>query len=176
MIWMSNVHVAEVIETVHGTQFLPWSTTVRNDPENRVQLFEGQLAFNLGFFFLCSKAFSRISFSVIFKASNHQLVDKRIKIEMLFKLSNLNSNLALTLSFEQLRPVIAGSSGILFYNFVAKKLHVQFQTLVPFKNKHSLFRTQTVKTDVHPLSNPQFSNFPRQSPKLLPWLKSELTL
>ena len=48
------------------------------------QLFEGRLALNLGlnlynpgFFFLCSKAFSWIIFSVIFRASNHQLVDKK---------------------------------------------------------------------------------------------------
>ena len=41
------------------------------------QLFEGRLALNLGFFFLCSKAFSRIIFSVIFRAFNHQLVDKK---------------------------------------------------------------------------------------------------
>ena len=44
------------------------------------QLFEGRLAlnpgfkFNPGFFFLCSKAFFRIIFSVILRASNHQLV------------------------------------------------------------------------------------------------------
>ena len=41
------------------------------------QLFEGRLALNPGFFFLCSKAFSRIIFSVIFRTSNHQLVDKK---------------------------------------------------------------------------------------------------
>ena len=40
------------------------------------QLFEGRLALNPGFFFSCSKPFSRIIFSVIFRASNHQLVDK----------------------------------------------------------------------------------------------------
>ena len=33
--------------------------------------------FNLGFFFLCSKAFSRIIFCLIFRASIHQLVDKK---------------------------------------------------------------------------------------------------
>ena len=33
--------------------------------------------FNPGFFFLCSKAFSRKIFSVIFRTSNHQLVDKK---------------------------------------------------------------------------------------------------
>ena len=43
-----------------------------------------------------SKRFSRIIFSVIFRASNQT---KRIKTEMLFKLSNLKSNLALTLGY-----------------------------------------------------------------------------
>ena len=43
----------------------------------RAQLFEGRLALNLGFFFLCLKAFSRIIFSVIFKAFDNQLVDKK---------------------------------------------------------------------------------------------------
>ena len=33
--------------------------------------------FNLGFFSLCSKAFSRIIFCLIFRASIHQLVDKK---------------------------------------------------------------------------------------------------
>ena len=50
---------------------------------SRAQLFEDRLALNPGLnltrvsFFLCSKEFSRIIFSVIFRASNHQLVDKR---------------------------------------------------------------------------------------------------
>ena len=35
------------------------------------------IKFNPGFFFLYSKGFSRIIFSVIFRASNHQLVDKK---------------------------------------------------------------------------------------------------
>ena len=34
-------------------------------------------ALNLGFFFLCSKAFCRLIFSVIFRAFNDQLVDKK---------------------------------------------------------------------------------------------------
>ena len=73
---------------------------------NSAQLFEGQLALNLGLnstlvSFSCAqiKALSWIIFSDIFRASNHQPVDKRIKTEMLFKLSNLNSNLALTLGY-----------------------------------------------------------------------------
>ena len=50
---------------------------------SRAQLFESRLALNPGlnltqvFFLLCSKAFSRIIFSAIFRASNHQLVDKK---------------------------------------------------------------------------------------------------
>ena len=39
--------------------------------------FEGRLALNPGFFFLCSKAFSWIIFCAIFRAFNHQLVDKK---------------------------------------------------------------------------------------------------
>ena len=74
----------------------------------RALLFEAWLALHLGFFFLCAKAFSRIIFSVIFRASNHQLVDKRIKTEMFFKLPNLNSNLALTLGY--LNPTLNNSA------------------------------------------------------------------
>ena len=55
----------------------------------RDQLFEGRSkALNLGFFFMCSTAFSLIFFCSILRASNHQLVDKKNKTEMLFKLSN----------------------------------------------------------------------------------------
>ena len=35
------------------------------------------LNFNLGLFFFCSKAFSRIIFSILFRVSNHQIVDKK---------------------------------------------------------------------------------------------------
>ena len=38
----------------------------------RAQLLEGRLALKPGFFFLCSKAFSRVISPVIFRASNHQ--------------------------------------------------------------------------------------------------------
>ena len=55
-----------------------------------------------------------------------------------------------------------------------KKLHAQFQSLVSFKNEHSQFQTQTVKINVYPISHHQFSNFPRHSPKTLPWLKIRL--
>ena len=47
-------------------------------------------------------------FSVNFGASNNQLIAKRIKTEMLFKLSNLNSNFALTLGY--LNPALNNSA------------------------------------------------------------------
>ena len=66
----------------------------------RDQLFEGRSkALNLGFFFMCSTAFSLIFFCAILRASNHQRVDKKNKTEMLFKLSNLISNHTLTLGY-----------------------------------------------------------------------------
>ena len=56
------------------------------------------LNFNPGFFFFCSKAFPRIFFSILFRASNCQIVEKnKIKLNVLFKLSYLNSNFAQTL-------------------------------------------------------------------------------
>ena len=52
----------------------------------------------------CSKAFSRIIFSVIFRASNRHLVAvKEIKLK-----SNFNSNLALTLGY--LNPTLNNSA------------------------------------------------------------------
>ena len=74
-----------LLQHVPGTHLYTWA-----------QLFKGRLALNLNFFFLRSKAFSRIIFSVTFKVN---LYTKGIKTEMLFKLSNLNSNLALTLGY-----------------------------------------------------------------------------
>ena len=49
----------------------------------RAQLFEGRLALNPGFFFLCSNSFSRIIFPAVFRSSNHQLVDnlKELKLK-----------------------------------------------------------------------------------------------
>ena len=63
------------------------------------------LNFNLGFSFFCSKALSRIIFSILFRVSNHQIgVKKMIKLTLLFKLPYLNSNLALTLGY--LKPAL----------------------------------------------------------------------
>ena len=42
------------------------------------------LNYNPGFFFFCLKAFIRIIFSILFRASNHQIVDKKNKTEFAF--------------------------------------------------------------------------------------------
>ena len=82
------------------------------------------LNFNLGFFFFCSKAFSRIIFSILFIASNHQFVGKKNKTDFLFKLSYLNSNFALTLGY--LNPALNNPaqiviSGIRIVSYVSER-------------------------------------------------------
>ena len=42
------------------------------------------LNLNLGFFFFCSKAFSWISFSILFRVSNHRIAGKKNKTEFAF--------------------------------------------------------------------------------------------
>ena len=98
MVNSSYSYMTNVTCTTGGTKLLLWSicekeqilfcappvyqdlSVCRYWPANlhiRAQLFEGRLALNPGFLFLCSKAFPRIIFSVLFRASNHQLVDKK---------------------------------------------------------------------------------------------------
>ena len=89
--------------------FASYNATVTFFLTYRAQLFERRLALNPGFFFLCSKAFSWIIFSAIIRASNHQLVDKKNKTEMFFKLSNLNSNLS-SLTLGYLNPALNNSA------------------------------------------------------------------
>ena len=60
------------------------------------------LNFNPGFFFFSSKVFSRKIFSFLFRVFNHQIVEKRIKLNLHFKLSCLNSNFVLTLGYVNL--------------------------------------------------------------------------
>ena len=43
------------------------------------------LDFNPGFFFFCSKAFTRIIFSLLYRVSNHQIVGKKNKTEFASK-------------------------------------------------------------------------------------------
>ena len=66
------------------------------------------LNFNLGLFFFSSKAFSRTIFSILFRVANPKLLTKRIKLNMLFKLSYLNSNFELTLGY--LNPALNNSA------------------------------------------------------------------
>ena len=67
---------------------------------NSAQFVQRPISAQPGFLFWCPKAFSLIIFCAFLTAScNHQLVDKKNKTEMLFKLSNLNSNHALTLGY-----------------------------------------------------------------------------
>ena len=58
-----------------------------------------RLNFNSGFFFFWSKAFSRIILSILLRTSNHQIITKFIKLNLIFKLSYLNSNFLLTLGY-----------------------------------------------------------------------------
>ena len=62
----------------------------------RAQLFKGRLVLNPGFLFFCSKAFSRIIFKSFQSSTCRQ---KELKLKCFFELSNLNSNLALTLGY-----------------------------------------------------------------------------
>ena len=43
-----------------------------------------RLNFNPGFYFFCSKAFSRMIFSILFRVSNSHIVNKKIKLNFAF--------------------------------------------------------------------------------------------
>ena len=55
------------------------------------------LNFNPGYFFFSSKAFSQKIYCILFRVFNHKIVENRIKLNLHFKLSYLNSNFVLTL-------------------------------------------------------------------------------
>ena len=118
---------------------------------------------NLGFFTLCSKAFSQIILSVIFRASNHQLVDKKeLKLKW-FKLSNLNSNLALTLGY--LNPALNNSAMastlfLCYLNIYWQKYTVRAEFHVktlpespPIKGLFSKCSTNSLKHEKVPIPN-----------------------
>ena len=70
----------------------------------RLQLFEGRLVLTqgqilTGFLFFWAKAFFRIIFLILFRASNHKIVGKKNKLKLLFKLSYVNCNFELTLDY-----------------------------------------------------------------------------
>ena len=76
------------------------------------------LNFNPGFFFFCSKAFSRIIFSLLFRASHHQLQAKRIQLNLILKLSyNMKSNfwVDLTLLWTTRPWTIQSSKGAVYF-------------------------------------------------------------
>ena len=77
------------------------------------------LNLNQGFFFLCSKAFYRRIFSILFRALHYQVVTKIIKLDLLLKLSYLNWNFALTLGYliPALNIPAPGLSAIIFTSF-----------------------------------------------------------
>ena len=60
-------------------------TPTKQDPvvRRRISANPG-LNFNPGFYFFCSKGFFRIIFSILFRASNHQIVNKKNKTEFAF--------------------------------------------------------------------------------------------
>ena len=72
-----------------------WKASYRRPIEEKKYLRQGPvfrrpisantgLNFNPGFFFFCLKAFSWMIFSILFRASNHQIVDEKNKSEFAF--------------------------------------------------------------------------------------------
>ena len=80
------------------------------------------LNFNPGPLFFSSKAFSRTIFSILFRVANHQIVDKKIKLNLLFKLLYLNSNLELTQSY--LNPDLNNSALEFTFSMKACSFHL----------------------------------------------------
>ena len=61
--------------TLRGSEFSPMFIHLGPVARRPISANLG-LNFDPGFFFFCSKAFSPIIFSIIFRASNYQTVDK----------------------------------------------------------------------------------------------------
>ena len=68
-------------------------------PEGQVELalIQGKILRRVSFF--CFKVFSQIIFPILFRSPNHQIADKKIKLNLPFKLSYLNLNVAQTLCY-----------------------------------------------------------------------------
>ena len=88
---------------------------VNNYLKDRAQLLEGP------FFFFCSDLYFQIMFSFLFRASNHQIIDKRITRHLL-------SNVALTLGY--LNPVLNNLTGVLFIDHYSLCVYPQNANLV----------------------------------------------
>ena len=70
-------------------------TFVKNRRSSSPSLLQGPVGLSV----FASKRFSRTIFSILFRASNRQIVDKKNKLNLLLKLSYLNSIFALTLGY-----------------------------------------------------------------------------
>ena len=69
-------YTRRVLNTTETVPFIHLFTVVRRPISANTGL-----NFNLGFFFFCSKEFFRIIFSILFRPSNHQAVDKKNKTD-----------------------------------------------------------------------------------------------
>ena len=93
-----KVNLFEVIREIYFPE-VAQCLLVNNYLKDRAQLLEGP------FFFFCSDLYFQIMFSFLFRASNHQIIDKRITRHLL-------SNVALTLGY--LNPVLNNLTRVLF--------------------------------------------------------------
>ena len=94
-----KVNLFEVIREIYFPE-VAQCLLVNNYLKDRAQLLEGP------FFFFCSDLYFQIMFSFLFRASNHQIIDKRITRHLL-------SNVALTLGY--LNPVLNNLTGSFIY-------------------------------------------------------------
>ena len=70
------------------------------------------LNFYSSLFFFSSKAFSLKIFSILCRVADRQIVDKRIKLNLLLKLSYLNSNFGRTLGY--LNPALKNPAVVIW--------------------------------------------------------------
>ena len=109
-----KVNLFEVIREIYFPE-VAQCLLVNNYLKDRAQLFEGP------FFFFCSDLYFQIMFSFLFRASNHQIIDKRITLHLL-------SNFALTLGY--LNPVLNNLTGVLFIDHYSLCVYPQNANLV----------------------------------------------
>ena len=109
-----KVNLFEVIREIYFPE-VAQCLLVNNYLKDRAQLLEGP------FFFFCSDLYFQIMFSFLFRASNHQIIDKRITRHLL-------SNVALTLGY--LNPVLNNLTGVLFIYHYSLCVYPQNANLV----------------------------------------------
>ena len=109
-----KVNLFEVIGEIYFPE-VAQCLLVNNYLKDRAQFLEGP------FFFFCSDLYFQIMFSFLFRASNHQIIDKRITRHLL-------SNVALTLGY--LNPVLNNLTGVLFIDHYSLCVYPQNANLV----------------------------------------------